>query len=117
MDASSAETLPPGKAMNPPKKRRPGDRRTRNSSRDLGPRPRSTLEACTIVFTAALSFRFGLLRRLRLTECRLDALQQSVHGERFADVVDHTKVLGVGLVAAALVGGDHDDRRCVRFAL
>src|SRR2546425_995341 len=49
-------------------------------------------------------------------EAALDGLEQAFHGERFADVIDDAEVFGVGLVPAALVGGNHDDGRGIGLA-
>src|SRR4051812_35646921 len=60
---------------------------------------------------------FCLGRRSFSAQAALDGFEQAFHREWFADVVDDAEVLGIGLVPAALVGGDHDDRRGVGLAL
>src|SRR5215469_5283327 len=119
--ASPEWTLPPGKAWKPPMKRRAGARPTMKTSAEPGPRASSTLAAAVTSLTAGslLGFVGGLLgRRLGLAlQAALDGLQEALHGEGLADVIDDAEVLGVGLVAAALVGGNHDDGRGVGLAL
>ena len=59
----------------------------------------------------------GSRRRRRRIQPAFHRLQQPFHRERLADVIDHAQILGVGLVPAAFVGRDHDDRRGVGLAL
>src|SRR5262249_24168529 len=97
-------------------------RRTTNTSDDRGPRASSTLAAAVMSLTVRGTPGEGLrLRLLRLAgglalEALLDGFQQAFHGERLADVVDDAEVFRVRLVTAALVGGNHDDRRRVGLA-
>ena len=58
----------------------------------------------------------SLASRFRGTERLVDRFQEPLHRERLADVVDDPEVLGVRLVPAPLVGGNHDDRRSVGLA-
>src|SRR5207302_10743472 len=83
-----------------------------------------SLSACLLVSLS--SFIFGLWRRFfplgrrffplgRRSQSFLDAIEEPLHGEWFTDVINNAQVLGVGLVAAPLVGRDHDDGRRVRL--
>src|SRR4051794_3335278 len=112
-------------------KRRPGARATRKTSGEPTSRASSTLAASATLTRLQLQRRSrrgdrvltrrGLRGALFLglgtgglfLEAALDRLEQALHGERLADVLNDSEPLGVGLVPAALVGGDHDDGRGV----
>src|SRR5262249_30814859 len=92
---------------------------TTKTSGEPGPRANTTLAASAIALTAfappaRLLVLFGGLALLA-GQALVHRLEQPLHGEGLADVIDDAEVLGVGLVPAALVGGDHDDRRGVRL--
>src|SRR5438105_1934744 len=60
-----------------------------------------------------LLFFLRLFLRLAAREPTMDRFEQPLHGEGLANVIDDAQVLGVRLVPAAFVSGDHDDRRRV----
>src|SRR5438067_10495727 len=98
-------------------KRRVGARPTRKTSGEPGPRARRTLAASVMALTGGsvlLVFGRGFLGLA--SKAALDGLEQALHGEGLANVVDDAEVLDVGLVPAALVGGDHDNGRGVGLA-
>src|SRR5438105_2737786 len=50
-------------------------------------------------------------------EAFLDGFEEFFHGEWLAEVFDDAQEFGISLVAAAFVGGDHDDGRGFLLAL
>src|SRR5262249_28744348 len=91
-----------------------GGRRRRPATRGRGRAGRWRPRWGRVRGGSLFAFVLGVL--VAAGQAALDRLEEALHGERLADVVDDAEVLRVGLVAAALVGGDHDDRRGVGLA-